>query len=187
MLKKIYLPFSILLLLSLSGLVIWQISTRPKIAYVSLNKVYNDFDLKKELEKKYTDVQSMRQKTLDSLELGMNILSRNLQNMDASKDKQHYNEVLNTYQYRRQEFVMKQRQFGQDNDNVSAQYSEQIWKQINQYVQEYGKEHDYTYIFGAADQGTLMYAASSNDITVAVTKYVNERYRGIGQKTVAGK
>jgi outer membrane protein len=156
----------------------WLALTKPKTAYVNLTRVYNEFELKKQLEQQLTSVQQIRQKTLDSLELGLNMLSRNLQNIDTEKQKQVYLEKAGEFDNRRQEYAYRQKMFSEDNATLTQQYSEQIWKQLNQYVKDYGDANGYEFILGGDGSGTMMYAEAENDITETLVVYTNERFKG---------
>lgn len=176
--NKIVIPFIAIVVISLAVVVGILYTSQPKVAYVNLNKVYNDFEMKKELEKKLTTVQDFRKKTLDSLELGLNIMSRTLQNFDQSGNKKGIEERMPEFQQRREEYFAKQKSFEEDNAAMTGQYTEQIWKQINQYVKDYGKEKGYTYVLGADGTGAVMYAEEKNEITEEVIGYINQRYKG---------
>ncbi len=149
----------------------------PKTAYVELNMIYNDFQMKKELEAKLTNVQQTRKTILDSLELRLKVLSAQLRGM-AQQDKKVMAEQAGRFEALREEYFTKQKMFSEDNDRTTGQYSEQIWKQINQYVKDYGKENGYAYIFGADGSGALMYGTEKENITDKLKAYVNERYQG---------
>jgi outer membrane protein len=73
---------------------------------------------------------------------------------------------------------MKKQQFDDDNQDMSKQYTEEIMKQLNEYVRDYGKANGYTYILGAQGSGSIMSADDKNDITTTVLEYVNEKYKG---------
>jgi outer membrane protein len=47
---------------------------------------------------------------------------------------------------------------------------------INDYIKEYGKDHNYKIIFGASGGGNIMYAEESTDLTEEVLKGLNEAY-----------
>lgn len=63
-------------------------------------------------------------------------------------------------------------------ENLSAQYTAESWKLINQYVSDFGKKEGIVFIYGATGDGTLMYADQAYDITEEVIQYINERYEG---------
>lgn len=51
-----------------------------------------------------------------------------------------------------------------------------IWKRLNPYLADFGKEHDYAYLYGANGSGTVLYADEDLDITQEIIEYVNKRY-----------
>jgi outer membrane protein len=150
-------------------------SAHPKSAYVDLGKVYNEFALKQNLEAQLTDVTTLRQAQLDSLKLELTMLGRNYQNETDDNLKK----TLETeYMAKRQEYVMKESSFAEETERLTSEYDEQIWKQINQYVRDYGSKHGYNYIYGAEGSGSLMYGSESEDITEEVVAYVNTSFKG---------
>ena len=146
----------------------------PKTAYIDVKKVYNEFVLKKELESKLTNVQQTRKTIIDSLELQLKILSKQLEIL-TKRDEQKEN----VFTEKREEYLVKKKQFDEDNQAMTQQYSDQIMKQLNQYVQDYGKANSYTYIYGADGNGSMMYADDKHNITDEVIKFINEKYKGI--------
>lgn len=144
-------------------------------AYVDIGIIYNEFGLKKELETKYTNVQSTRKRIIDSLGLELTILSNRVKQNLASDLKDSIGQQFTAKQ---QEYMYRKQAFESDNDAVTEQYSAQIWKQLNQYITDYGKANGYDYIFGGDGSGSLMYAREGLNITDQVKTYVNQRYKG---------
>ncbi len=164
----------------LAGAVAWGLwgpMKTSRIAYVKLGEVYNDFTLKKELEQKLISVQTTRKTILDSLELQLKMLYTSIEN-NAKLDEKERLERVQRFEALRGEYQAKQRMFEEDNESTTKRYTDQIWKQLNEYVKSYGQEEGYSYIFGADGSGGLMYANDGDDITGAVQAYVNGRYKG---------
>lgn len=145
---------------------------QPRTGYVDLVMVYNEFEMKKELDTKLQDIQQKRKNIMDSLAIQLNVLGQRAE-LTEEGDSLRY-----VYAQQRNYYLMQQQQFEQDNGATAQVYQEQIWKQINQYVTEYGKEHDYSYIFGGDGSGSVMYAENGNDLTEEMKVYVNTRYGG---------
>jgi outer membrane protein len=145
-----------------------------RTAYVDLAKVYAAFSLKKELEGKLEQVQQIRKMQLDSLELNLNVLSKNLQSPKVENRKG----LEEQFSAKRQQYAFNKQRMEEESNNLTQAYDEQIWKQLNQYVKEYGKEKGYTYIFGAEGSGALMYADDAVNVTETMITYVNQRYKG---------
>lgn len=169
--NKTLLIILILLVATAIGVMLFQKTTAPKLAYVKSNEVYNEFELKKELAAKLTKVQNQRKAILDSLILPLKMLSAQL--------KEHKDQKLfMQFQLQQQNYLDKKKEFEEDNQRLTEEYSNQIWKQINQYIADYGKEKGYAFIYGATGSGSLMYAGDHYDLTNEISVYVNEKYKG---------
>lgn len=143
------------------------------IRYINLSDVYNSFEMKKELEKKITKIQDTRQAIIDSLKMDLLSLSRAVEN-NHSKSK----ELTNSLQYKQKEFLSKQREFEETNETMINEYNNQIWKQINEYVNTYRKENKIDFIYGADGSGVLMAAEEKWNISKDVSDYINKKYQG---------
>lgn len=137
----------------------------PKTGYVDNVKLFSDFDGKKELEQKLAAEKNNLDKGLDSLRLQLGMLQQN----NPSSDQ------LQLAQMNYERSMMEAQTAYQQAD---AQYTEQIWTQINSYIQAYGKENGYDYIFGTTGGGNLMYGSEGYDLTEEVTLYINGKYAG---------
>jgi outer membrane protein len=170
---KKYFNYILLTLMVVGFIVIYFLLHKQttKLAYVDLATVYDEFPMKKELEAKLMNVQNARKNILDSLQIQLNAMS-----MSIKSEKEV--EAIQRFQIKKQEYLLKQKRFEEDNQTTTQNYSAQIWKQINQYVKDYGKNEGYTFILGTDGTGTIMYGAEEKDITKEVSKYVNEKYSG---------
>jgi outer membrane protein len=169
--------FLIGLNLAILGLVLWQINFKPRFAYVELAVIYENFPLKKQLESKLDNVSSSRKSILDSLELKIKMLASQIDHSVAAP-KIKKDSMYMQYENLRQEYAMKNQSFTEDNDRTKAQYNEQIWKQLNQYIKDYGKDKGYAFIFGADGTGSLMYGNEPQNITEDLKIYVSARFSG---------
>ena len=169
---KTIFTFGLLILLSVAMYLIYT-GNKSKTAFVKNVDLYNDFALKKELEAKLLSVKNQRKTILDSLVVQLKMMSSELE-YTAKKDEVK----MQQFQIRKQEYLMKEKEFDEDSERLSQQYSDQIWKQINQYVSDFGKEEGYEYIYGAIGNGAMMYAKEKNDITAELKVYINNKYKG---------
>ena len=134
-------------------------------AFVDLQKVYNGFKLKEELEAEYSQIITEQSKTLDSL----NLLLIKAQN---DGDQKQY-ELLNN------EYQLYSEQLSATSDNLSEKLQSQIWAQITQFFTEYGEDHNLDFVFGAAGNGSIMYANKELDVTEEIIVELNDWYEGI--------
>jgi outer membrane protein len=153
--------------------VIYIYAKQPKMAYVRVPYLYDNFEYKKEMQAKMTNVLQGRKSVLDSLELHLKILSGHLQNEKKPDEKE-----IQQFSDEREKYLTKKQQFEEDDNNASKRYADEILKQLTQYVDDYGRENGYTYILGAEGSGAIMSADERNDITNAVLIYINEKYKG---------
>lgn len=164
-------------IIGLSALVlsVYILMNQPKVAYVHIQEVYNDFEYKKELEGKFDAMSNARTRVLDSLEIQLNALGANIQNSEVNKEQN-----IQTYQYLAAQYQSKQKNFTEDNQVTSEKYTEQIWTQLNKYVKEFGEKNGYDLIYGANGSGSIMHGNEAYNLTSSVKAFVNERYQGGG-------
>jgi outer membrane protein len=166
--KKIITP--LVLILAMAFCISWTVHTSKKIAYVNTTMLYDGFKLKKELEEKYSKVQLARQNLLDSIKFRIQYISIKGAAI-SEQEKMQVSDLQRSYLY-------KEKEFADENAATVQQYSDQIWKQINQFVDDYGKKNHYDLIMGATGQGNIMFAKQEDDITKDVSDYINRRYSG---------
>lgn len=160
-----------LTIICLSVLIFCGFYSRPKLAYVNTYMIYNDFKLKKELEEKLKKTQLTRKVLLDSMRVKIQMVMLNVQ---SGHEKLTDEQIAKL----REAYFLKERQYQEDNDNQAQTYTDQVWKQLNEYIAQFGKEKGYDYIIGANGQGNLMYARENNDISKQLIEYVNAKYEG---------
>jgi outer membrane protein len=138
---------------------------RQKQAYVQLSELYGEFQYKLELEKELTQLQTVRKKTLDSLQQRLGELAAQPTQTQA-------------FIQQRDAFYQIQTNYEEERRQVVQAMDQKIWKQLNQYVSDYGRIHGYHLILGADGTGTVMYVDPSTNITSELKDYVNQRYKG---------
>lgn len=138
---------------------------KEKTGYVAVQDVYDQFVYKKELEKEYNSVKEKRNNMLDSLRF-------KIQTMNNTPEHEQDLHIL------KKEYYMKQKQFEEENQRLSRAMNEKILNQLNQYVRNYGEAHGYDYIFGSMNDGTIMHAPESKNLTNEVITYINNQYQG---------
>jgi outer membrane protein len=165
-------------LVVITGILLWIGSKQPKVVYIKVQKVYADFELKKQLENKFLSVVSTRKSILDSLEMNLkslNLIVRSEKNARFAEGKRQELEVLT------ESYLLKKKTFAEDNDRLTKDYEQQVLTQLNQYIYDYGKKEGCDFIYGASGNGSIMYAADKFDITEEVIKYVNQRFEGLNK------
>lgn len=106
---------------------------------------------------------NQRKYTLDSLYL-------KVQREDISE--QHKESLM-------QSFISKREEFDQFNKAFAQEESSKIWLRINNYTKEFSKENNYKLIIGSSNQGNVLFADESIDITTELLYYINKKYDGL--------
>lgn len=163
----IFLGLAVALLTVAVGYVYYKI---PKVAYVSTNKVYNDYKGKLEYQTKLENEDANNRKILDTLKYEIEMLNAKV---SSSNDKILFELESKAKNYERLRTELEERLQTQ-----KQQYIEDIWKQINKHVEEYGAVNGYDYIYGAEGTGALMYADKKDDVTEDVISFINKKYEG---------
>lgn len=147
---------------------------RDKTAYIDINQIYDNFTLKKELEVQLQTVKKERAAILDTMELNLKVLSKEI-DIEKGSNRQK----LNTFSVKREIYLEKKQEFEETTIALLDDYKAKIWKQLKQYVKEYGDKKGYDYIYGVDDEYNFIYVNQSNNITKDVESFVNERYSGV--------
>jgi Skp family chaperone for outer membrane proteins len=172
MVKKIMLGLGMVGLIVMS-LFIYHTYFTTKVVYIDIPKVFNRFDMKKELQEKYKKVESGRGRILDSLKFDLQLLSKKL------KEDQKNKELMYEFDIKREDFFKQKSQIEQDNVALSNQYDKQILEQMTQYIIDYGKRNKLDIIMGADGNGVLMYANEKYDRSEEIISFINNKYKGI--------
>src|SRR5690606_31481631 len=109
---------------------------------------------------------------VDSIKANIQSIENELSKGNSSKELQR------SYQHQIEIYNIKRQQFDQMNAEQAEEYDKQIYSQINQYIEDYGKDHNYLYILGANGSGSILYAKERHDLTQELINYINEKYAG---------
>jgi outer membrane protein len=160
-LKNKPLLFSgLVLFLSLLVLLIAFFFKQTDIVYVDNIKLFEGFNMTKEMKKK-GEIQFQYQKNrLDSIYKTIATLPVNKQ------------ELLS------KQFVLERNELEKNTQQYAIQESEKIWKRLNEYIKVYSLNNGYKIVLGSTNQQQVLYADSDVDITNDLITFVNKRYEG---------
>jgi outer membrane protein len=168
---------AIAFLAGISGFVISMLNLKTNTVYIDMGKIYENFGLSKELNKAL-DAQIKHDKVITD-SLYVNLRNKTKEVKDKPKKTE---EDINFLARLEEDFYYNQKKMENEVQRISKDNDAKIWNQLNQYIQDFGKENKYTFILGANGQGTIMYADDEKDVTNTITQYVNDRYNGIINK-----
>ncbi len=158
--------------ITLGALCFFSYQKTDKTAYVNIATIYNAYPLKIELENKLELSQSNRSRLLDSLMNDLEFLSLKVK-------ENHKNEELRVKFFeKRNDFERFRNEMEEQAGAEAEAYKDQIWRQLNAYIRQYGKDAGYDYIFSSEDSYHVLYYNETKDITEELNQYLLEKYKG---------
>lgn len=150
---------------------------RSKLAYVNTTQVLEEYQGMQEASQAYEVKLQEWQSRTDTLRLEF---EKEVKEFEAEKPSlsSKEKEIRLTSIEKKRNDLQKYREFAsQKAVEKEAAMTEQVLKQLNTFMKEYGEKMGYTLILGANGQGSLLYAKDGMDITQEMIEMVNRRYR----------
>jgi outer membrane protein len=138
---------------------------------VDLARVFAEFDMAKEKQQEFENLNMGYKNTLDSLALELDYL-------ESQEAKAPSAELENRIAQKKAVYYQLDEKMQQKLGEFKAEADGQVWAQINSLTSEYGKSKGYEFIYGGNGTGSLMYAKETKDITQEVLNYINKKYAG---------
>jgi Skp family chaperone for outer membrane proteins len=135
-----------------------------KIAVADAVKLFDQFNMKKEMEAK-------AKIKLDILNQRADSVNGQLQIARASRDEKAVEKLSYAYSYFRSQL---EEEYARSNKDIN----EQVWKRLNPAVEEFGKRSGVHVIIGANGMGSVLYNDDHYDITAQLIAFVNHKYEG---------
>jgi len=139
-------------------------SEKNEVVYIDNIKLFNGFNMAKDMSAIHTKKIKGQEKKLDSLYqlFQIEIISKDENKIRVSQQKvQKADKALS---------AMK--------DYFSKEVSQQIWDRLNGYINEYGKAQQCKIILGTQGGGNVMYGDELADLTEEILGYANAKYEG---------
>jgi|SRR6185437_4677845 len=161
----------------------WSFSFgRQKIAYIKsaalvygyagMQEAHNKFSLKEDVWK--ANIDTLKNEYQNAL----NEFKEDLPKLAASEKEEREKQLYK----QKQSFENYKAAIDKKVEDEDTKETQAVLGQINSFVADYGKEHGYDLIIGTTNDGNLMYAKASLDITDEVLKALNDNYKGIASK-----
>ena len=159
--KILFLSF--LMSLATGITVYWLVGRQQKkIAVVDAVKLFDKYDMKRELEGRA----KMRLQTISKQS---DSIGNKLQMARATRNEEDIKTLTYAYNYIKESLESEYKQSNQD-------INEAVWKRLNPAIDEYGKKKGLHLIIGANGMGSVLYNDDYYDLTEDVTKFVNKKY-----------
>ena len=134
-----------------------------EIVYIDNAKLFDGFNMTKEMKKVGEKEFNARKVILDSLysKLQSNLVS----DLEKKQLMPH--------------FVEGKEELEQFNQRFAGEESLKIWSRIHDYINEYSKETNYKLIIGSQNKESVLFASEKVDKTNELLAYINKKYEGI--------
>jgi outer membrane protein len=137
--------------------------SKPEIVYVDNNKLFDGFNMTKEMKHLGEKEFNTRKQSVDSLYT--KVQSPSISNADKKI-------VM-------QQFIQAKDALEQFNQNFASEQSVKIWSRIHGYVDEFSKEKKYQLIIGSESKQSILHADEKVEITNELLNYINKKYEGL--------
>lgn len=160
---------------------------QQKIAFIDNGKVINAYQMKIDIEDGFKLKDEAFKKRMDSIgkafQAEAQAFQANAQKLSPQKQQEQYQVLGQKQQGLQQQFQYEQQQM-QQMFNVEM---DSVISKVNTFVNDYGKNNGYAFILGKNEAGSVMYGKEASDISEAVTKALNDAFKGTESKDAVAK
>jgi len=134
--------------------------SKPEIVFVDNVKLFNGFNMTKEMKKIGEQQFNTQKSKIDSL----------YSKIQSSNEQQQ--KIL------MKEYVESKQNFEQNSQQFAFEESQKIWKRLDSYINDFSSEKKYKLIIGSEKKGDVLYGDEKLDITNELINFVNSKYEG---------
>ena len=160
----------------ISLIAIYFAKSSSELVYVDVNKLITGYSKTKTAKAEFDKKAALMKANVDSL-VG------NWQNELKNYEKERTSLPAKELKLKQELLGNKQQQINGYQEAIQKKIQEEdkkvtqtVINDINDYIKEYGEEHNYKIIFGASGGGNIMYADESTDLTEEILKGLNAEY-----------
>lgn len=164
----------IVLVLALLGAVACK---QEKIGYVDNVKLISDYQEKVDVETKFNAKAAAFTKKRDSISQIFQLEAQSFQarakSMPQNKAQEEYGMLQQRSQIIGQQLQQEEKQLQLANQTEV----DSLVSKVKREIKAYGKANGYVYILSGGDGGSVIYGSETNNLTGAITKILNEKYK----------
>ena len=146
-----------------------------KIAYVDNSKLLDEYQEKKDLEEllkgKINKYQLKRDSISQAFQVKAQAFESQANSLAPAVAQQKFEELSKEKQMLQQQLMIEEQAIQEE----SRTKMDTLLKKVKNFIKDYGKQHDYDFILGANDGGSVHYGKADKDITADIVKALNEK------------
>lgn len=158
-----------------SLLVLTLSACQQKIGYVDNSKLLDEYQEKKDLESLLKGKIDKYERKRDSIsrvfQAKVQVFESQAKNLAPATIQEKQNELMQESQILHQQLTEEQQAI-QEESRIKM---DTLLKKVKIFIKEYGKKHNYDFILGANDGGSVHYGKEDKDITKEIIKELNEK------------
>ena len=171
-------------IIGISAIAVLLVScNEQKTAYVDTTKIVQEYKEMKDVEAEFSTKSDSVRKQLDSVarvfQQEVQAYQSEMNSMSQAERQEKEQELMQKQQMLQQQQQMQSSRLREESNAVM----DSIVTKIKDYVKDYGKDNNYTYIFGSNESANIMYAEEGLDITQDILKELNKDYGGENMET----
>lgn len=150
---------------------------QAKIGYVDTVKLMNDYQEKKDVEAKYQTKADAFSKKRDSITTAFRAEAQAFQSRAASLSESKAQEEYTKIQQKSQQIGQQLQMEEQGLQQQSQTEMDSLVAKVKREIKAYGEGNGFSYILSGGDGGAVLYGSDTNNVTEAVTKILNDKYK----------
>lgn len=147
-----------------------------KTAYVDTTKLVQEYSEMQDVEEKFNLRSEEVRRELDSVARAFQEEVQEYQGQMESMSQAQRQEREQELMQKQQQLQQQQQIRGGELRSESDAAIDSIVEKVKVYVEDYGEENGYTYIFGSNESASIMYAKDGLDITEEILEKLNAEY-----------
>jgi outer membrane protein len=162
------------------GLGVYNLLSKPKIAYVRAHDLVSQYEGMKEATIQFDKKKSEWQMDVDTLTAALQHSINGYNQRSKTMRPSERVEMEDYLTAKKQQLMNYSDAIGQKVEEENEKMMQGVLGQVNSFVEQYGKKNGYDIILGTTLSGNLLYAQQYLDITDDVVKELNANYKGKG-------
>lgn len=148
-----------------------------KIGFVDSIELMDGYQERIDLEARFKVKAEAMQKKRDSIaqsfQLELQDFQAKAERMSQKNAQEEYGQLQQRGQFVGQQLQQEEQQLQQG----SQAEMDSLVSKVKKEIQAYGKANGYTYILGGGDGGAVLYGEEAHDLTEAILKILNDKYK----------
>jgi outer membrane protein len=149
------------------------LKNNSKIGYIRSGVLIQEYKGMQNVSAKFDSEVKIVQSNLDTLKTRAERLNERLSNSTNSNEKKQLMMELKTIS---SDYENYNRKSEQQLEERKSQLGQVVLKEINDYIQKYGKDNGYNYILGTTNEGSVLYGKNEFDLTEIILNELNEKF-----------